>query len=148
MKDIDGKSFISHACTTILFALLTFLCVSLVGCEEKDDDYIYLQRKYFLLINNHSSSPIVLMEVTFGRTNGYSTEVHHLDIPPGTMAYEIQVAERTWTSSVTSEGTTPVSMEIQDAAGHTETFTYEWWEADEQISGKIRTMRLIIDFQG
>ena len=74
MKEIDGKSFILYACTTILLALLTFLCACLVGCEEKDDDYIYLQRKYFLLINNHSSSPIVLMEVTFGRTNGYSTE--------------------------------------------------------------------------
>lgn len=38
--------------------------------------------------------------------------------------------------------------EEEDAAGHRETFTYEWWNADTWKVGDATYYRLTIDFQG
>ena len=139
------KTFL-FACTV---AFIAFLMVLTACYDDGDTEYKYTQ-DWILLIKNHSNNDITLMEVLLNDGGNFRTEVHNLNVPPGTMDYEIVISQRKWKtpSGVGSIGASPVSMDIEDATGHRETFTYEWWNADTWQVGDASYYRLTVDFQG
>jgi hypothetical protein len=132
-------------------AFLLALGACLAGCPEDGTERRYSQ-EYSVLINNHGSSELILMEVLVGEIHGgpisYHTEFHNLNIPPGALGVEIVIAQRWWTnpSSPDFYGTNPLSIDLEDAAGHRETFPFEWWNAEIWEVGDTTYYRRTIDF--